>query len=321
MDDSLRQRGAQAPPSHTTGPGLITRASGTRRGKETWEYVALAATALAAGAVVFIAVFVFWEGWPALRQVGVLEFVLGKVWSPTRGFYGVLPMIAGTFAVTILTLILAIPVSVGTAVFLTEYSPEWAGRIVRKAVDLLAGIPSVVYGLFGMTTLVPLIRRIELAIVPAGAPSHLTVGYSVLAASIVLAVMIAPTVISISCDALKSVPSEYREGSLGLGATKWQTVTRVVLPVAAPGILAGIILGTGRAVGETMAVLMVAGNAPLFPTSVFAPVRTLTANIAAEIGYATGLHEHALFADGIVLFSFVILLNSAALWVRRRAVK
>lgn len=316
-----RQRGTQAPPSHTTRPGSPTRAPETRRGKEPWEYLALAATVLAAGAVFFIAVFVFREGWRAFREVGFFEFVLGKVWSPTRGFYGVLPVIVGTFAVTGLTLLLAIPVSIGTAMFLTEYSPEWAGRIVRKAVDLLAGIPSVVYGLWGMTTLVPLIRRIELVTVPQGAPTYLTVGYSVLAASVVLAVMIAPTVISISCDALKSVPSQYREGSLGLGATRWQTVTGVTLPVAAPGIFAGIILGTGRAVGETMAVLMVAGNAPLFPKSIFTPVRTLTANIAAEIGYATGLHEHALFADGVVLFFFVILLNSVALWVRRRALK
>jgi len=291
------------------------------RGHEAWEYLLLAVTVLAASAVFFIAAFVAWEGWPALKQIGFFEFVFGKTWSPTTGFYGILPIIAGTLAVAGVTLILAIPVSIGTAAFLTEYSPRWARPIVRKTVDLLSGIPSVVYGLFGMTTLVPLIRRLELATIPRGAPAYLMAGYSVLAASVVLAVMIAPTVISISCDALKSVPSEYREGSLGLGATRWQTLTRVTLPVAAPGILTGIILGTGRAIGETMAVLMVAGNAPLFPTSLFAPVRTLTANIAAEIGYATGLHESALFADGVVLFFLIIVLDSLALWVRRKAAR
>jgi len=319
--NNAREKKVPAPEPFEKGPGPKNRAPRKRAGRELYEYAAFLAVVITAGAVFFIAIFVFLEGWPAIEKIGLSQFLLGEDWSPTRGQFGILPIIAGTFAVTFLTLVLAVPISVGTAVFLTEFSPRWTDRLVRKAVDLLAGIPSVVYGLFGMTTLVPLIRRLEVAWVPEGAPSHLTVGYSVLAASAILAIMIAPTVISISCDALKSVPAEYRDASLALGATRWQTVTKVTLPVASSGIIAGIVLGTGRAIGETMAVLMVAGNAPLFPTSLFTPVRTLTANIAAEIGYATGLHEQALFADGIILFVFVLLLNTAALLVRRRAVR
>lgn len=216
-------------------------------------------------------------------------------------------MIIGSLAVTGGALVIAVPLGVATAAFLAELAPARLARLLRPAVDLLAGIPSVVYGFVGLTMLVPWIRE------TFGGP-----GFSVLAGSLLLGVMVLPTVVAISEDAIRAVPRSYREGSLALGATPWQTLTRVVLPAARPGIVAAAVLGMGRAIGETMAVLMVTGNVTALPNSPLAPTRTLTANIALEMGYASGRHQEALFATGIVLFVLIMALNTLAALARRK---
>jgi len=280
----------------------------------------LALCAMAALATLFlIALFTLKEGWPAFRHIGPVRFVLGTVWRPGQGAYGILPMIMGSIYVTIGALILGVPPALGCAIFLAEIAPERIQRLVRPAVELLAGIPSVVYGLFGLMVLVPLVRNL------GGAGNS---GFGLLTASIVLAVMILPTITSIAEDAIRAVPREYKEGSLALGATHWQTIRKVTLPAARSGILAAIILGTGRALGETMAMIMVIGNSILIPrplndnplTIALSQARTLTGNIAVEIAYATGLHESALFATGVVLFVLIIVVNNCArLLIRREA--
>lgn len=255
-----------------------------------------------------IALFVLKEGLPIIRRAGLLPMLLGTEWSPWTGQAGILSMIAGSGAVTLGALILGVPAGLGAAVFLAEIAPGWFSRIVRPALDLLAGIPSVVYGFYGVAVLVPAIRQFF------GGP-----GFSVLAGALVLGTMILPTIASISEDALRAVPGEYREASLALGATGWQTVTRVVLPAARRGILAAVVLATGRAVGETMAVIMVTGNVPGLPSSVLDPVRTLTGTIVLEMGYASGEHREALFAIGVVLLAFIMMLNGLANLIAGRA--
>lgn len=264
--------------------------------------------AFAAVVVIFlIAVFIFWEGTPLLIKTGVWQFVASNRWEPTRGHYGILPMIVGSLEVTFIAVLVGAIFGLACAIFLAEFAPYWCVRIIKPLIELLAGIPSVVYGFMGVVVLVPLIRR------ALGGP-----GFSVLAASTILGLMVLPTIIAISLDAIRSVPSSYREGSLALGATRWQTVYRVVLPSARSGIVAAFILGMGRAVGETMAVIMVAGNALTLPTSLLQPVRTLTSNIALEMGYAAGDHQAALFATGMVLFVIIAILNTLALLLARR---
>jgi phosphate ABC transporter permease protein PstC len=212
--------------------------------------------------------------------------------------FGVLPMIAGSVAVTLAALLMGVPVAVACAVFLAEMAPPRAGVLLKALVELLSAVPSVVYGFVGLTTLVPLIREWT------GAP-----GFSVLAASVVLAIMVMPTITSVSYESLKAVPGSYRDGVAALGGTRWQAIRMVVLPAARSGIVAGIILGIGRCLGETMAVLMVAGNAPVIPTSLLSPVRTLTSGIALEMGYASGRHREALFGTAVVLFAMIAALN------------
>lgn len=268
-------------------------------------------------ALILIGLFVFLEGYPIIGKVGLKSFLFGAEWFPSAGRFGIFPMLAGSVSVTAGALLLAVPFSLLTAIFLVEYAPKQIAAIINPAIELLAGIPSVIYGLFGMTTVVPLVRKLEtvLAANEHGAPVS---GFSLLAATVILSIMIAPTIINMTKDALQAVPRELKEGSLALGATNWQTVGQVVLPVARSGVLAGVILGMGRAIGETMAVIMVAGNTPLIPTSLFSPVRTLTSNIAIEISYAAqGSHTQALFATGIVLFVLIILLNTVALRVTK----
>lgn len=271
----------------------------------TWQEKAierlLLIIALSAVAVlVLITVFIFRGGWPIIAKVGY-NFILGMKWAPTRGIFGILPMIAGSIWVTVGALFFGVPLGVACAFFLAEIAPPRVGAFVKPAIELLAGIPSVVYGFMGLVILVPLVRNVF------GGP-----GFSVLAAAIVLGIMILPTVVSISYDAIRSVPRVYREGMYSLGATRWQTISMVIFPAARSGILASIILGMGRAVGETMAVIMVAGNATLIPGSPLDPVRTLTSNIALEMGYAAGDHRTALFATGIVLFIIIAILNLIA---------
>jgi len=262
---------------------------------------------LAAILIVFlIGIFVIQQGIPAFRAIGVFEFLFGTVWRPGINEFGILPMIVGSIYVTIGALLLSAPLGIACAIFLAEVAPYRVRGVVRGAVELLVGIPSVVYGLVGMVILVPLISQI------GGS------GYSVLAGIIVLTIMILPTVVSISEDSLRAVPVSYREGALALGANKWQTIWHVMLPAARSGIMAAVILAMGRAIGETMAMIMVIGNSILIPISPLDPARTLTGNIAVEIMYAGGLHESALFATGIVLFLLIMGLNSLAFVARRR---
>jgi phosphate ABC transporter permease protein PstC len=256
----------------------------------------LQACALAAGAaVLLIAAFVVAEGRPALGAV------FGPVWDPEAGAFGVLPMLAGSLAVTAGALALAVPAGIGMALFLTEVAPPALGTAVRPLLQALAGVPSVVYGFVGLTLLVPAIRR------GLGGP-----GFSALAGALVLAVMVLPTIAAVGEDALRALPPTFREGALALGATPWQAVRRVLLPAARSGLVTAVVLGLGRALGETMAVLMVTGNVAAAPRSPLDPVRTLTGNIAMEMGYAVGQHRAALFATGALLLALVMLVNAAA---------
>ncbi len=248
-----------------------------------------------------ITVFIFIEGLPIMFKYGFSKFLLGLDWSPTEQSFGLLPMIIGSVMVTLGALIIGVPFGLACAIFLTEFSSKRLREIIKPIIELLAGIPSVVYGFMGVVILVPFIRE------TLGGP-----GFSVLAASIILGIMILPTIISISIDSLQAVPRSYREGSIALGATKWQTTKMVTLPAAKSGIIASIILGMGRAIGETMAVIMIAGNAISIPHSILDPVRTLTSNIALEMSYASGEHRQALFATGVILFIIIMILNTIA---------
>lgn len=276
---------------------------------ETGVRRALTAIAFSAiGALLLIALFILSEGLPFIVRYGPVKFLFSSDWQPQAGRFGIFPMIVASLWVTLGAMLAGAPLGVAGAVFLTEFAPRSVMRVVKPAIELLAGIPSVVYGFIGVMVLAPLIRA------HLGGP-----GLSVLAASVILGVMILPTVISISVDAILAVPRSYREGSLALGATTWQTVRMVTVPAARSGIIASVILAMGRAVGETMAVIMVAGNAVRIPHSALDSVRTLTANIALEMGYATGMHRQALFATGVVLFLMIMALNTAAgAAIRRR---
>lgn len=257
-----------------------------------------------------ITIFIFAEGTPIMFRYGVKKFLLGLDWYPTEKSFGLLPMITGSLMVTSGALVLGVPFGLACAIFLTEFSSKRLRRVIKPVIELLAGIPSVVYGFMGVVILVPFIRE------TLGGP-----GLSVLAASIILGIMILPTIISISIDSLLAVPCTYRDGSIAMGATRWQTVRMVLLPAARSGIIASIILGMGRAIGETMAVIMIAGNAIAIPNSILAPVRTLTSNIALEMGYASGEHREALFATGVILFVFIMILNTIANVTSARRVK
>jgi len=256
--------------------------------------------------LIAIFVFIFKEGLPAFQRIGILDFLFGTEWRPGQEQYGVLPMIIGSLYVTFGAMLIAIPLGIGCAILLAEVAPFKIRQVLRPAVELLVGIPSVVYGLVGLLLVVPAVREIG------------GTGFSILAASIVLAAMVLPTVVSISEDSIRAVPRGYKEGSLAMGATHWQTIWHVLLPAARSGITASIILGMGRAIGETMAMIMVIGNAVKIPLSPLDPGRTLTGNIAVEIMYAPPEHMSALFATGIVLFIMIILLNSTALVVLKR---
>jgi phosphate transport system permease protein len=258
-------------------------------------------------ALMVITIFIFINGMPVISEVGVKNFIFGMSWAPTRGEYGILPMIIGSVTVTLGAVILGVPIGVCCSIFLTEFAPTTLSKLFRPAIQLLAGIPSVVYGFWGLLFIVPIIRDY------LGGP-----GLSILAASIILAIMILPTVISISEVSILALPRQYKEGALALGLTHWQTIKSVILPSAKSGIVAAVILGTGRAIGETMAVIMVLGNAVAVPTSILDPVRTLTTNIGIEMGYASDTHKEALFATGIVLFIVIMILNASAQYIMRK---
>jgi phosphate transport system permease protein len=264
--------------------------------------LALLVVALSAVSILLvITVFIIEQGTPVMFKYGLKSFLAGKDWYPSEKAFGLLPMIVGSLYVTAGALVIGVPFGLACAIVLTEFSSKRVRRLIKPLVELLAGIPSVVYGFIGVIILVPFIRE------TFGGP-----GLSVLAASIILGIMILPTIISISVDSLQAVPPSYREGSIALGATRWQTVKMVLFPAARSGIVASIILGMGRAIGETMATIMIAGNAAEIPRSLLMPVRTLTSNIALEMSYATGEHREALFATGVILFIIIMILNTIA---------
>lgn len=257
------------------------------------------AAALSILAVGLICVFLFVNGVPAMVEIGIPDFLLGTTWRPANDIYGIFPMIIGSIYVTAGALIFGVPAGLLTAIFLSRFASAKVAAFLKSGVELLAGIPSVVYGFFGLMIIVPFIRL--------NAPGN---GLSLLAASILLGIMILPTVITVAKNALDAVPQSYYEGALALGATHERSVLRVLVPAAISGIMAGVVLGIGRAIGETMAVVMVAGNQPIIPASVFDGVRTMTANIVLEMGYAADLHRGALIATGVVLFVFILLIST-----------
>lgn len=259
---------------------------------------ALSAAASTA-AVVIICMFLVYKGLPAIREIGAGNFLLGTSWKPTEGEFGIFPMIVGSVYVTAGAIVLGVPVGIFCAVFLARFCPKRLYRVFKPAVELLAGIPSIVYGFFGLMVIVPVMQSIT-----GGS------GKSVITASLMLAIMILPTIISVAESAIRAVPESYYEGSVALGATHERSVFFSVIPAARSGILAGVILGIGRAIGETMAVVMVAGNQAAVPKSLTSGVRTMTANIVLEMGYAgSGLHRNGLIATALVLFVFILIIN------------
>lgn len=264
-------------------------------------------------AVALICVFLFANGIPAMKEIGFMEFLTGERWKPTNEIFGILPMIMGSIYVTAGAIILGVPIGILTSVFMAKYCPKKIYPVLKGATELLAGIPSVVYGFFGLVVLVPLIRDICQKFHWGGN------GSSILTASILLGMMILPTIIGVTESAIRSVPAHYYEGALALGATHERSIFSVVLPAAKSGVVAGIVLGIGRAIGETMAVIMVAGNQARMPAGIVRGVRTLTANIVLEMGYAAGLHREALIATAVVLFVFILLINLSVSLLNRRA--
>ena len=272
------------------------------------KWVFMAAAALSILAVALICLFLFANGVPAMGKIGVFDFLLGQTWKPGNNIYGIFPMIVGSIYVTVGAIIVGVPLGILCAVFLAWFCPRKLYKIIKPAVELLAGIPSIVYGFFGLVVLVPIMQNLF-----GGS------GKGILTASILLGIMILPTIIGVSESSIRAVPRAYYEGSLGLGATHERSVFFAVLPAAKQGILAGVILGVGRAIGETMAVIMVAGNQPVVPGSIFSGVRTMTANIVMEMGYAADLHREALLATAVVLFVFILIINLCFSMLKRRA--
>ncbi|MBO5148661.1 phosphate ABC transporter permease subunit PstC [Anaerotignum sp.] len=272
------------------------------------KWVFMVAAALSILAVALICIFLFANGVPAIGEIGVFDFLLGQKWKPSNDLYGIFPMIIGSIYVTAGAIIIGVPLGILCAVFLAWFCPKKLYKIIKPAVELLAGIPSIVYGFFGLVVLVPIMQNLF-----GGS------GKGVLTASILLGIMILPTIIGVSESSIRAVPRSYYEGSLGLGATHEHSVFFAVLPAAKQGILAGVILGVGRAIGETMAVIMVAGNQPVVPGSIFSGVRTMTANIVMEMGYAADLHREALLATAVVLFIFILIINLCFSMLKRRA--
>ncbi|MEE0929848.1 MAG: phosphate ABC transporter permease subunit PstC [Acutalibacteraceae bacterium] len=274
--------------------------------------VFLCAALVSIAAVILICLFLFVNGIPAMTKIGMFDFLLGTKWAPSNepASFGIWPMILGSIYITTGAVILGVPIGIMTAICLSRFCNKKVYKIIKPAIDLLAGIPSVVYGFFGMVVLVPFIREFF------GGN-----GYGILTASILLAIMILPTIISVSESALNAVPNSYYEGSLALGATRERSVFRTVVPAAKSGILAGVVLGIGRAIGETMAVILVAGNSAVVPNSIFSGVRTLTTNIVLEMGYATDLHREALIATGVVLFVLILIINMLFAVIKNRGAK
>ena len=264
-------------------------------------------------AVALICIFLFANGIPAMSEIGIFDFLLGEEWRPSNNIYGILPMIMGSIYVTAGAIVIGVPIGIFTSVFMAHYCPKKIYPFLKSATELLAGIPSVVYGFFGLVVIVPMIRNYTAA---QGIGGN---GQTMLTASIILGIMILPTIIGVTESAMRSVPDQYYEGSLALGATKERTIFRIVIPAAKSGVIAGIVLGIGRAIGETMAVIMVAGNQPRMPQGILEGVRTMTTNIVMEMGYAADLHREALIATGVVLFVFILIINACVSLLNRRS--
>lgn len=258
-------------------------------------------------AVALICVFLFANGVPAIAQIGLPEFLFGTTWRPANDIYGIFPMIIGSIYVTAGAIVVGVPTGLLCAIFLSRFASGKIAAVLKPGVELLAGIPSVVYGFFGLVLIVPFIRT--------NMPGN---GLSLLAAAVLLGIMILPTIITVAQSALDAVPKKYYEGALALGADHERSVFRVIVPAATSGIMAGVVLGVGRAIGETMAVIMVAGNQPLIPESIFNGVRTMTANIVLEMGYAADLHRGGLVATGVVLFVFILLITMLFNVIKKR---
>lgn len=271
------------------------------------KLVFLMTACVSIAAVVLICIFLFANGVPAISEIGIFRFLLGTKWKPANNLFGILPMIVGSLYVTAGALVIGVPVGILTAVFMARFCPKRLYKLLKSAINLMAGIPSVVYGFFGLVVLVPFVREVF-----GGR------GMSVLTASILLGLMILPTIISVSEASIQAVPQSYYEGGLALGASHERSVFFTILPAAKSGIFAGIVLGMGRAVGETMAVMMVAGNQAVIPEKITSGVRTLTTNIVMEMGYSTDLHREALIATAVVLFVFILIINLSLSLLKRK---
>ncbi|HNY18653.1 MAG TPA: phosphate ABC transporter permease subunit PstC [Flexilinea sp.] len=280
-----------------------------KKNKEKWmQIIFLLSACTSILAVFLICYFLFANGVPAIGKIGIGNFLLGKVWKPNNNLFGIFPMILGSIYVTAGAIVIGVPIGIMTAMYLALFCSKEIYKIIKPAIELLAGIPSVVYGFFGMVVIVPFIRE-----------NFGGNGSSMLSASLLLGIMILPTIINVSESAIRAVPENYYEAGRALGATHERSAFNIVLPAAKSGVLAGIILGIGRAIGETMAVIMVAGNQARMPKGVLKGVRTLTANIVIEMGYAADLHREALIATAVVLFVFILMINLSFSILKRKS--
>lgn len=282
-------------------------------GENIMEKVLLICALVSIISVLFMTIFIFMEGLPLFKNVGVAEFLFGTKWAPSGDppLYGIFSFIVGSFFVTILSLVFALPVGLAVGIFMAEFAKGKIADVLRSVIELLAGIPSVIYGLFGYIAIAPIVR----------AATKSNTGLGVLTGAIVLAIMVLPTIINITEVSLRAVPSHLKEGSMGVGASHWQTIIKILMPAASSGITAGVILAMGRSIGETMAVLMVAGNSPTMPTGILSSTRTLTMNIATGISYAAGDHWVSLFTTGMVLFIFILVLNIVVQMFLKRSIE
>ena len=278
------------------------------------EFVFMLCACVSILAVALICIFLFANGVPAMAKIGFGKFLMGRTWQAGNSLFGIFPMIIGSIYVTAGAIIVGVPIGILAAVFLARFCPKPLYRIMKPGVELLAGIPSVVYGFFGLMIIVPWVRD-------TFRPYYGGNGLSLFSAALLLGIMILPTIISISESAIRAVPDKYYQGALALGATHERSVFRTVVPAAKSGIMAGIVLGIGRAFGETMAVIMIAGNQAWIPDNMFQGIRTLTANIVMEMGYAQDLHREALIATGVVLFVFILIINTLFSILKRREAK
>ena len=279
-----------------------------RRKEKIAEWLFFAGALFSVLAVLLICLFLFINAVPTIAEIGPLKFLLGTKWKPSQDIYGILPMILASIYVTGLSILFGVPLGLLTAVFMAFFCPKKLYKVMKPCVELLAGIPSIVYGFFGLMVIVPFMQTVF-----GGS------GKSMLTASVLLALMILPTIITVSENSLRSVDPALMSGALSLGDTKETAVFRVIIPAASSGILSGVILGIGRSIGETMAVIMIAGNQATMPSSILKGVRTMTANIVLEMGYATDLHREALIATGAVLFVFILIINIAFSTLKRRS--